>query len=474
MDVFLNMDAKASDIFVKSNVNNFKESNIKENRHKESQESNFKEAFEKVKESIKEKNEDKTPEKKIKKSKENNKEDKTKINTTNNKEIKKTYNFLEIKEKKNEKTNREKSNIKENNIIEMLNLIKVIDLKINSIDKKELTNKIQTLDFNTNIKKIIQNLEKLKNPNNNPNKINEIIEGIKKELENLKSILNQNSLDLKGKDIKTLLSKFEETLKTIDKDNNFKISLKNFFDKIIATDFSKDSLINNKNKIERTEGKESKDIKNSKETKEINNSNKDEKKIVKEKKVEKKFLDTEKDNNKKNELELKEIKREINEEKIFEIKDKNTIRTKDYKETFDKIMKQMSESAKGFITKDAAHLTINLKPESLGKVKIIINMRENTINGRIIVENEGVKNILSQEIAKVKETLASAGISLDHLDVFSGNENNSKENYNEFLIYKNAAELRKFNSKNQILAKENIEYYTDTKNYLDSNIYIKA
>jgi len=82
-----------------------------------------------------------------------------------------------------------------------------------------------------------------------------------------------------------------------------------------------------------------------------------------------------------------------------------------FKEQLDKAgNRQLVDQAK-FILKDkgAGEIRLILKPEALGKVRIRLNMQENNIVGKIIVENSSVKQVMEENLNSLNRSFNAAG-----------------------------------------------------------------
>ena len=98
----------------------------------------------------------------------------------------------------------------------------------------------------------------------------------------------------------------------------------------------------------------------------------------------------------------------------------------------DQIVKKAS-----FILKDnnQGEIKLILKPESLGRVKIQLNMNENNLVGKIIVENSRVGQIFENNLNDLSKSLEEAGFSSSSIDVSVGDGN--KKNGNEERTFQN-------------------------------------
>lgn len=93
---------------------------------------------------------------------------------------------------------------------------------------------------------------------------------------------------------------------------------------------------------------------------------------------------------------------------------------KDLKEKMnDRIVKES-----GIILKDgnAGEIKLILKPESLGKVRIRLNLDDNNLSGKIFVETSEVKEVFEQNLFNLEKAFSEKGFSMTSLDVFVGNK----------------------------------------------------
>ena len=75
-----------------------------------------------------------------------------------------------------------------------------------------------------------------------------------------------------------------------------------------------------------------------------------------------------------------------------------------------------------FVLKDNNHgeIKLILKPEAMGKVRIHLNLEENNIVGKIIVENNSVKQVFQNNLADLSRALEESGFDSAALDVSVG------------------------------------------------------
>jgi len=66
---------------------------------------------------------------------------------------------------------------------------------------------------------------------------------------------------------------------------------------------------------------------------------------------------------------------------------------------------------------DSGEIRLNLKPETLGNVRILLEMHDGRVAGRIVVENSSVRDVFEQNLASLSRAFREEGIEFDGLDV---------------------------------------------------------
>ena len=66
---------------------------------------------------------------------------------------------------------------------------------------------------------------------------------------------------------------------------------------------------------------------------------------------------------------------------------------------------------------DAGEIRLNIKPEELGSVRIALNMRDGHIAGRIIVENQSVREVFEQNMSSLEKAFAESGLATGGIEV---------------------------------------------------------
>jgi len=117
----------------------------------------------------------------------------------------------------------------------------------------------------------------------------------------------------------------------------------------------------------------------------------------------------------------------------------------------------------GIILKENGNGEIHLvlRPESLGNVKIRLNITDNRIAGRIIVENNSMKQLIDSHLADLKTALMHDGFMGSSFDVSVSNGSAGKRNYQDLNGYGQFTDagmaVEEFNSSAAILPQYGME-----------------
>ncbi|RJP65574.1 MAG: hypothetical protein C4539_13020 [Ignavibacteriales bacterium] len=116
----------------------------------------------------------------------------------------------------------------------------------------------------------------------------------------------------------------------------------------------------------------------------------------------------------------------------------------------------VKEISKFILKKEKSSVTLNLEPESFGKVKVRLDIVENNAKVVVEVENEVVKKMIENNVSQLFQSLNQNGLALSSLQVStSGSE--SKQTKNQ------SGNKKKFNLENEATA--NIEDKTKIKSF---------
>lgn len=97
------------------------------------------------------------------------------------------------------------------------------------------------------------------------------------------------------------------------------------------------------------------------------------------------------------------------------------------------LIQQIAEKAQVLVGSDKSEITLQLKPESLGKLQLQVVHERGEIVAKFMAENEQVKSILESNMQLLKDSLEKSGIDIQSLSVSVGQHNHSEgnDNYNE-------------------------------------------
>ena len=89
------------------------------------------------------------------------------------------------------------------------------------------------------------------------------------------------------------------------------------------------------------------------------------------------------------------------------------------------IVKEISKLASD---KDQKNIVLKLVPDTLGKVKIMLDISNNVIHAHAEVENEAAKSLMQNNIENLKQALAQQGMQLNSLNISLSNHQEQKSN----------------------------------------------
>ncbi len=105
----------------------------------------------------------------------------------------------------------------------------------------------------------------------------------------------------------------------------------------------------------------------------------------------------------------------------------------------------VKEISKFVLKKEKSSVTLNLEPESFGKVKVRLDIVENSARVVVEVENEVVKKMIENNVSQLFQSLNQSGLALSSLQVStSGGESRQAKNH--------GSNKKKFNLENEVTA----------------------
>ncbi len=145
------------------------------------------------------------------------------------------------------------------------------------------------------------------------------------------------------------------------------------------------------------------------------------------------------------------------------------------KPDFNKILEKIKDAVKPPVKNE---ITIQLKPEHLGKIKIMLTMENNTLKGKIITEHKDVQQSILNNFNQLESALKEKGINLSNFNVTVDNEKFSDEFGNKNKRYsmsnrkKNIKPFSLFNEEESFEIKENTVFNYSINNINNLNLII--
>lgn len=96
-----------------------------------------------------------------------------------------------------------------------------------------------------------------------------------------------------------------------------------------------------------------------------------------------------------------------------------------------KVLKQVDQALLKTLRNGAKQLTLQLTPENLGKLSIVLSVQGKEVSATIRTENSDAHKIITDNLHIIKNSLESQGLKVDKLDVQSGLADN--QNYNDWF-----------------------------------------
>ncbi len=108
--------------------------------------------------------------------------------------------------------------------------------------------------------------------------------------------------------------------------------------------------------------------------------------------------------------------------------------TADFK---NEIMKQVLETAKVLTDGEKSEMTMELKPDGLGKLTLKVITEQGMVFAKISAENSQVKGIIESNMDLLRDTLEKQGMILNGIDVSVGQDSGNDTGSEGFLPYGN-------------------------------------
>jgi hypothetical protein len=128
-----------------------------------------------------------------------------------------------------------------------------------------------------------------------------------------------------------------------------------------------------------------------------------------------------------------------------------TINVSDIIPEFSKVIQQNEKQS----------LTFQLTPDNLGKVKLVVDLVQNQINTRIVVENSQIKQFIQSNVDQLKQSLSSSGIDLNSVNIsLADHEQKSNKSFSPRKKINGKLESINPTDNQQELAKKTMGYNT--------------
>jgi len=89
--------------------------------------------------------------------------------------------------------------------------------------------------------------------------------------------------------------------------------------------------------------------------------------------------------------------------------------------TTEQIINQIVDNIKANVKEGLSTVSMQLNPEHLGKLNLLLTSKEGTLTANFIVENQQVKESIEVNLAQLKDSLEKQGIDVDNIEVTVAN-----------------------------------------------------
>jgi len=124
-------------------------------------------------------------------------------------------------------------------------------------------------------------------------------------------------------------------------------------------------------------------------------------------------------------------------------------------ETPEEVITNVVKYAKLALKAGSSEVTIKFEPEDLGKLHMKLVMKNSKLVGQIQVDSKEVKELLTNNMNQLRDSLQESGVDIQRFDVFTKEEHNQYFNDNRETMFENRRNRVRDNSGNQNI-KQNI------------------
>lgn len=108
-----------------------------------------------------------------------------------------------------------------------------------------------------------------------------------------------------------------------------------------------------------------------------------------------------------------------------------------------KTIEQIAEKMKFSIDNNKNQIRINLKPETLGELRMEIEVVNSVLTAKVMVDNEKTKELIQNNLFQLKDEIKNTGLEIKSFEVFVGSGNDFSKHEREQFNF------NKFNKKNK-------------------------
>lgn len=81
------------------------------------------------------------------------------------------------------------------------------------------------------------------------------------------------------------------------------------------------------------------------------------------------------------------------------------------------IVRQIAEAVRLNLNSNASSMELQLHPETLGKINMLVVLKNGVVTAQLAAQNEAVKAALEQHVAQLRESMDAAGLKVDAIEV---------------------------------------------------------
>jgi flagellar hook-length control protein FliK len=89
-------------------------------------------------------------------------------------------------------------------------------------------------------------------------------------------------------------------------------------------------------------------------------------------------------------------------------------------------IRQIVSNAQLLVNNNNASISIQLKPEYLGNLKLVVDVEQGIVNAHFIAQNQATASLIQSRLPELKQALNNQGISWQRLNVSSGGQGNQQ------------------------------------------------